>query len=228
MKSPLLGSTLARHLLLASAVTFICSPIANAAESASSSQLQTIHHINMDQRASSIGSIFTRNTSNLALGEAYTDPSGLIWGATARDAQGQIRMMNQQAAVDYCKTIGARLPTIYEFVQLTKYRGADNFSADGNCKISKGKWCKHSINSYEDLLATNDYGLDKVNTLLVLPGIAPVIDLKPGEFGWYWTSTDDDDGIFFWGFSGVDGELRVAWNFRGPVICVSGQSNVAQ
>jgi hypothetical protein len=73
-----------------------------------------------EQRISTGGAVFSRDTSNSALGEAYRDPSGLIWGDVVR-TNGKITYMSQYDAEDYCKASGARLPTNKEFRQLRIY-----------------------------------------------------------------------------------------------------------
>lgn len=95
------------------------------------------------QRTSNTGAIFTRDASNPALGEAYKDPSGLIWGSIVT-AQGKINTMNQYDADKYCKDGGARLPTREEFEQLAKYlgkgtaRGYSPYLADGKTDLLPG------------------------------------------------------------------------------------------
>lgn len=81
-----------------------------------------------DQRVSSTGAVFNRDISIPALGEAYRDPSGLIWGSIVM-AQGKVNAMTQYSADKYCKDVGARLPTKEEFEQLAKYLG--NGTAQG-------------------------------------------------------------------------------------------------
>lgn len=58
-----------------------------------------------------------------AFGEAWQDPSGTIWGNTARNKDGSARKMNHATAKDYCATIGATLPTIDQFERLASYMG---------------------------------------------------------------------------------------------------------
>jgi len=79
-------------------------------------------------RKSHTGAIFTRDTSVPALGEAYRDPSGLIWGGivTVRDDENKMSQYypgTQYFADNYCKNRGARLPTKTEFEKLAKYLG---------------------------------------------------------------------------------------------------------
>jgi hypothetical protein len=94
-------------------------------------------------RVSSTGAVFTRDTSAPALGEAYRDPSGLIWGSIVM-AQGQVNSMTQYGADKYCRDGGARLPRKEEFEQLAKYLGrgtAQGYSpylADGRTDFLPG------------------------------------------------------------------------------------------
>ncbi len=74
------------------------------------------------ERVSSIGTIFTRDTSKPALGEAYRDPSGLIWGSIVR-LEGKVNKMVQRDAESYCISSGARLPTRSDVYQLEKFLG---------------------------------------------------------------------------------------------------------
>ena len=98
---------------------------------------------------SSTGAKFTGDTSNPALGEAYKDESGLIWGS-AVTADGRISRMSQKNAAKYCNDRGARLPTIEEFMQLAVYLGRGTahgyspFLADRKTELlpglSSGRW----------------------------------------------------------------------------------------
>lgn len=108
-----------------------------------------------EQRATATNdNIFTRDTTNPGLGEAYRDPSGLIWGDVIK-AQG----MSQTDADIYCKCnsdyardkLGctskpdsARLPTREEFKQLAEYLDDGSaqryspLSADGRTDVIPG------------------------------------------------------------------------------------------
>lgn len=106
-------------------------------------RLQELSNGHSSQRISSTGAIFTRDTSNSALGVAYKDPSGLIWGGLVT-ALGKIHKMDQFDAEKYCIVGGARLPTKEEFDQLAKYLGkgtAQGYSpylADGKTDFLPG------------------------------------------------------------------------------------------
>ncbi len=87
---------------------------------------------------SNAGAIFIRDTSIPALGKAYKDPSGLIWGSPIV-TNGQINRMTQSNAGKYCQDIGSRLPTKDEYIQLAKYLGAPQsynpYLTDGKTEI---------------------------------------------------------------------------------------------
>lgn len=83
----------------------------------------------------STGAIFERDRSNPKFGEAYRDPSGLIWSQIISSS------MELPNAVDACKKIDARLPTIQELKNLRIYLGYDSqvgyspFETDGSTEI---------------------------------------------------------------------------------------------
>jgi len=90
--------------------------------------------------------VFTRNTSIAALGDAWRDPSGMIWGDIVRNEDRSIRVMDQFLAFDYCLSWnpdssereriraaleadkdpgrGVHLPRRADFVRLREYMGA--------------------------------------------------------------------------------------------------------
>src|SRR5688572_17681015 len=61
--------------------------------------------------------VFVRDTSNEKLGEAWRDESGMIWGDLVRQKNGSI-YINHYEATQYCKSIGATLPEVEDFVRL--------------------------------------------------------------------------------------------------------------
>ena len=65
---------------------------------------------------------FTRDTSFPALGEAWKDPSGMIWGDIVKVED--IFTMNHFQADLLCKKVGAELPSREDFVRLREYMGA--------------------------------------------------------------------------------------------------------
>jgi hypothetical protein len=78
-------------------------------------------------RTTTTGAVFTRDESVPALGEAWRDERGVIWGDAAKNADGSINKgMNQYDAEKYCESIGARLPTRDDFVSLRKAMGSTN------------------------------------------------------------------------------------------------------
>lgn len=70
-------------------------------------------------RISILDAVFVRDTTNSLIGEAYKDPSGLIWGSLVP------QKMNQYDADKYCLSLGARLPTRHEFIRLARFLGND-------------------------------------------------------------------------------------------------------
>ncbi len=68
---------------------------------------------------------WTRDTSNPELGEAWRDPSGMIWGDVKRKG------ISQDVAIEYCTRIGAKLPSKYDFIRLREYLGAMSGSIGG-------------------------------------------------------------------------------------------------
>ena len=64
-------------------------------------------------------------------GEAWEDPSGMIWGDIVKKEDGSPHYMNHKDAIDYCKSIGADLPSREDFVRLREYMGAKPGRSDG-------------------------------------------------------------------------------------------------
>ena len=81
-----------------------------------------------ETKVTKTGQIFTRDTSNPKLGEAWRDPSGMIWGDIVKNKDGSARLMNQKDAIDYCKSIDLELPSSKDFVRLREYMGAKSGS----------------------------------------------------------------------------------------------------
>jgi hypothetical protein len=54
-----------------------------------------------ETRRTTTGAVFTRVT-RAGFGEAWRDPSGMIWGDIVRNADGSRRTMNQDQAFEYC------------------------------------------------------------------------------------------------------------------------------
>lgn len=77
----------------------------------------------LKKRVTNTGAAFSQDTSLLLLGEAWRDPSGLIWGDTVMESGKMLRSMNYADASRYCVSIDARLPTKDEFSRLREYMG---------------------------------------------------------------------------------------------------------
>jgi hypothetical protein len=94
-------------------------------------------------RVATSGAEFKLDKSHPLLGVAYRDPSGLIWGELVKK-DGQIKVMKRKDAEKYCKSLGARLPTIGEIKALGKFlgkdspRGYDPYLADGKTEVFPG------------------------------------------------------------------------------------------
>ncbi len=80
-----------------------------------------------------MGSVFTRSTLYPELGDAWEDPSRLIWGDVVQNGEGLPLLMHQPPAIEHCENIrnvsgqpiGARLPTRAEFERLKALFGYD-------------------------------------------------------------------------------------------------------
>jgi hypothetical protein len=70
------------------------------------------------------GTPFEKITWITSLGEAWRDPSGIVWGDIVRGPDGEVVYMTQNQAFASCEMIGARLPTQKEFMELRKFLGA--------------------------------------------------------------------------------------------------------
>ncbi len=109
-----------------------CALVAKAAQARSTELLEKGIHGSI--RTTYSGEKFVRDTSNPELGEAYKDPSGLIWGDAPKVKQdgsyGRVNFvvmsLKFEDADKYCKSIGARLPTREEYEALAKYLGREN------------------------------------------------------------------------------------------------------
>lgn len=65
------------------------------------------------------GEIFTQNSHNPLMGEAYRDPSGTVWGGPYLESNAT----TASSASLICESMNARLPTTKEVIQLAKYLG---------------------------------------------------------------------------------------------------------
>ena len=66
--------------------------------------------------------IFTRDMSNPGLGEAWKDPSGMIWGDKMSIQYGGLN--EHKEAKEICKLAGAKLPSKADFIRLNNYMGS--------------------------------------------------------------------------------------------------------
>jgi hypothetical protein len=69
------------------------------------------------------GHLFQKTHSLSALGDAWKDDSGIVWGDLVQDSKGQPALVTQAQANDYCQQIGARLASRMEFIQLALFLG---------------------------------------------------------------------------------------------------------
>ena len=83
-----------------------------------------------ETRRTTTGAVFTR-VEREGFGEAWRDPSGMIWGDIAKNADGSIRHMDQYQATEYCQSLGAQLPSREDFVRLREYMGARSGTYEG-------------------------------------------------------------------------------------------------
>ena len=84
-------------------------------------QLLDIGRMAAARRAHGDQPVFTRVIDRPQLGDAWKDnASNLIWGDLVTHRSGVERFMTQQAAAEYCRGIGARLPREAEFYQLAQ------------------------------------------------------------------------------------------------------------
>lgn len=82
-------------------------------------------------RQTNSGHIFTQDHSLPALGDAWRDESGMIWGDIVWGDDGLELFMDQYQAEKYCQNIGAELPSRGDFARLRSYMGATEDSSTG-------------------------------------------------------------------------------------------------
>ncbi|MCC7442440.1 MAG: hypothetical protein IT285_12460 [Bdellovibrionales bacterium] len=83
-------------------------------------------------RRTTTGAVFTRVAAvHRDFGESWRDPSGMIWGDIAKNANGSIRYMDQYQATEYCQNRGGQLPSREDFVRLREYMGARSGTYEG-------------------------------------------------------------------------------------------------
>jgi hypothetical protein len=84
-----------------------------------------------------------QNTSHPELGNAYQDPSGLIWGDIVVFAGGN-SLMTGAVANQYCVDRQATLPTLQQFEQLMTYlgygssKGYSPYTQEGSAEVLPG------------------------------------------------------------------------------------------
>lgn len=156
-----------------------------------------------ERRMTNTGHVFIRDIDHPALGDAWRDESGLIWGDIVRDENGYVRYMVQSSeymkdlgrplpndhlgAKEYCESISARLPSKEEFTRLREYMGAQPGTPEGY---------SHHHNK-------------------VLPNLSGY---------WFWSSSVDPNNsdyayFFYGGYGDIDHDLRNYFNY-GAVRCV--------
>ncbi len=119
-------------------------------------QIQVLARKNIDTKISAAGFKFVLDTSNPKLGEAYMDPSGLVWGSLAKQ-NGEIIRMSEDDAESYCEDIGAHLPTEPEFKQLAIYLGRQTASGYSPLIMnSKAELLPELSGTYKSWSASND------------------------------------------------------------------------
>lgn len=79
--------------------------------------------IGTETKTTKTGHIFVRDTNFPKLGEAWRDPSGTVWGNMVTKDDGSPRFMTHGDAADYCKSIGAQLPSRADYTRLGQYMG---------------------------------------------------------------------------------------------------------
>jgi hypothetical protein len=124
-----------------------------------------------------LGIKYVRDNSNRALGEAYRDPRGLIWGDMVMNWGTHL---NQYQAANYCASISARLPTLEEFILVAKdmgfgsKKGYETHTSDGKFEV-----LPHFILKYA-------YGFTKYQTSTPSAGAPGAISLfrteDPGPY----------------------------------------------
>jgi len=79
------------------------------------------------------GHVFVQDRSLPALGDAWRDESGVIWGDVVWSSDGQsIEYMHHYLqAQTYCQSLGAELPSEQDFERLRSYMGATRHSSKG-------------------------------------------------------------------------------------------------
>jgi hypothetical protein len=83
-----------------------------------------------ETRTTKDGYVFTRDTSNPQLGEAWRDPLGTIWGDVVKNDDGSIASFTLGEATEYCGKINAEVPENGSFGRLMDYFGRITVGAE--------------------------------------------------------------------------------------------------
>ena len=152
-----------------------------------------------DTRTTTTGSIFVRDTRFPALGDAWRDEDGLVWGDIVKNSAGKFIYVSHAEAEKYCEKIGARLPTPREFALLAAKMGAAGISQQQESNKHEAIFKKDSKGETVVDFYYNSQGY----TVQVLPNLSADYFNFP-----FWTSAlhPDYDNLAY-SFSGFDGRL---------------------
>jgi hypothetical protein len=114
-------------------------------------QLKISELSKLEIRYSQSGAKFVRDTSVPALGVAYRDPSGLIWGSALKRDGKFLTFSRYTDAITYCERGGVRLPDIKELEKLSGYLGTGSANGFSN-KAIDGLEMIPGLNGYSDQL----------------------------------------------------------------------------
>ncbi len=138
--------------------------------SSNESLANTMSHLE-ETKVTENGHVFTRDYSNPKLGEAWKDEYGTIWGNQPKSL-----MLSHKEATEYCKSIGARLPSDEEFSRLYsymlekgsfKYKPQPEILPNLNCSEQRFFWSGTTTNCARRFYTCR--GLDYCHTALSEP-----------------------------------------------------------
>lgn len=122
----------------------VCSSVDDCKSVIQSAKIKMQELLNSNgQIMTNSGAVFTHDLSTAELGDAYKDPSGVIWGQALRQ-NGQLIYASQSEASELCKRVGLRLPTKKEIEKLATYlgegaqQGYSVFTADKTSEVLPG------------------------------------------------------------------------------------------
>ncbi|MBY0369295.1 hypothetical protein K2X33_01330 [bacterium] len=157
-------------------------------------------------------------------GESWEDPSGMIWGDMAKSEDGSPLYMDHKDAEDFCKNLGAELPSGYiedvnggngfpdsdsDFVRLRKYMGA---------KSVNGKAAPEGY--VPQILPNLTYmGTATSNTIRLTSNLGISVKFPKMYDRYFWSSSIYDHPDFAYvseGGEGINGYPRV----NGPKVCL--------